>query len=110
MNNKHIKERLRNRMPHNYSRRHYYLKHARQPYVGGEPLPRCNSLAGHVRHGLARLTTPDVETIPTNMLGWRLLSAKVSVVTSEQVKTNKSSKSNNEPVTVHVDPPLKTSP
>ena len=70
-------QRLRSSMPHNYSLRHYYLKHAHQPYVGGEPLPRCNSLAGHVRHGLARLTTPDVEPIPTNMLGWRLLSAKV---------------------------------
>ena len=37
--------------------------------LGGEPLSRCNSLVGHVRHGLARLTTPELKPISTNKLG-----------------------------------------
>jgi hypothetical protein len=37
--------------------------------LGGEPFSRCNSSAGHVRHGLARLTTPELKTISTNKLG-----------------------------------------
>jgi hypothetical protein len=37
--------------------------------LGAEPLSRCNSLAGHVRHCLARPTTPELKPISTNKLG-----------------------------------------